>query len=616
MRHIKYDIISTVLLCTCISFAFAQETTETPSETIAEQPNEAIVESEETQPQAPAERVDRSFQTQKTTTVPEETTRTAVEQAAPKAVSETPVQAITTESTSKTALPKITNVSQTVSNKISLDIKGMDIVDILKILSNRAGMNLVIGKNVTGKVTLFLKDVDIWDAFEIILLANDLAYERKGDIVNVITQRDYELKYGDRYKDKKEVKIMQLKFAKVAEMAKSLTQIKSNIGKVVADESSNTVVLIDIPDKIKEMSKFIEQADLVTETRVFSLNYGLADKISAKLKEAITKGVGTINVDERTNKIIITDYPGKLDEVAEIIAAFDEKTPQVLIDAQIIEIKPSDKFEMGVNWDYWIKQYFDVKASLPINTSNALILGTPNVDPSKPGKYKAIIDILRTIGETNVLSSPRIMALNNQEAKIHVGSKEAYITSTTSQGGSGNTVTSQTVNFVDTGILLNVTPTINRDGFVTMKIRPEISDATSKDILSGDQKTTVPIVSSSDAETTVMVKDGVTIIIGGLRKDKQERTEKRIPILGDLPGIGYLFRSTTNNLTKSDLVILLTPHIMTGETSYTAFSQIKPKEGAVVDMRSDGRMFYEDTTLADKKRNNKISHYLGQKNTD
>ena len=86
----------------------------------------------------------------------------------------------------------------TAQNKISLDIKWMDVIDVIKILATRSGMNVVVGKNVSGRVTLFLKDVNPWDAFEIILLSNDLAYEKKGDIINVMTQRDYELLYGDR----------------------------------------------------------------------------------------------------------------------------------------------------------------------------------------------------------------------------------------------------------------------------------------------------------------------------------------------------------------------------------------------------------------------------------
>lgn len=470
-------------------------------------------------------------------------------------------------------------------SKISLDIKGMDVVDVLKMLAMRSGMNIVVGKNVSGRVILFLKDVDINDAFEIILSSNDLAYERQGNIINVMTQRDYELIYGQRYQDKKQAKVIQLKYAKAVDLSRALNQIKTNVGKVVVDEASNTLAIIDAPDTVKEMMDFIKSTDLPLETKVFSLNYAQADKLNTKLQEVITKGVGSIRIDERTNKIVVTDYPERLEQIAKIIAEFDEKTPQVLIDAQIIEIKPSDLFEMGVDWDYWIKKYFEARLSLPVGVSNRLFVGTVSSGtPSAPGKYKGVVDILRTIGETNILSSPRVTALNNQEAKIHVGVKDAYITSTTTQGASGNTVTSQSVNFVDTGIQLYVTPTINRDGFVTMKIKPEISDSTRTNITSEGQITQVPIVSTSEAETTVMVKDGVTIIIGGLRKDKKEKTVKKIPLLGDIPGLGFLFRSTSDSLTKTDLVILLTPHIITGEYPFSSFSELPPKDGAVAKM--------------------------------
>jgi len=470
-------------------------------------------------------------------------------------------------------------------NKISLDVKGMDVVDVLKMLAARAGVNIAVGKNVSGKVTLFLRDVDIWDAFEITLLSNDLAYDKKGNILNVMTQRDYELQYGEYYQDKKEARVVQLKYAKALPLAQALNQIKSKIGKVVSDETSNTLALIDAPEAIERMVDFIKNTDLPLQTRVFSLNYAQVDKLLPKLQETITRGIGVIRIDERTNKIVVMDYPDCLEQIAKIVTEFDEKTPQVLIDAQIIQVAPSDLFEMGVDWDYWIKKYFETRLSLPVGTTNRLFLGTvQTAAPSGTGQYKGVIDILRTIGDTKVLSSPRIMVLNNQEAKIHVGVKDAYITSTTSQSASGTAVTSQSVNFVDTGIQLYVTPTINRDGFVTMKIKPEISDSTRTSITSGGQITQIPIVSTSEAETTIMVKDGVTIIIGGLRKDKREKTVKKIPLLGDIPGLGFLFRSTSDNLTKTDLVILLTPHIITGEYPFSSFSEVPPKDGAVASM--------------------------------
>ncbi len=499
--------------------------------------------------------------------------------------------------------PAAAPIVKTTGQKISLDIKGMDIVDVLKMLAQRSELNIVVGKNVTGRVTMFLKDVDVWDAFEIILLANDLAYEKKGGILNVMSQRDYELQYGQRHQDKKEVKVIALKYAKAADLSRALAQMKTNIGKIIVDDASNTLVLVDTPVKIEELEDFIRKTDLAIETRVFGLEYAQADKLSTKIQEAITKGVGSVRIDERTNKIAVTDYPEKLNEIAEILREFDEKTPQVLIDAQIIEIRPSDKFESGVDWDYWIKKNFRLALSAPAaGVLNKISIGTAAgaTTPSQEGDYKGIIDLLRTIGDTKILSSPRIIAINNQEAKILVGTKEPYASQTTVTGAGGTVTTSETVNFVEVGIKLYVTPTINRDNFVTMKIKPEISSAAEKYTTSKGEQ--IPIVSTSEAETSVMVKDGVTIIIGGLRKDEKSKIIKKVPVLGDIPLLKFFFQSKSEEFKKTELVILLTPHIISGASSYTEFSGIRPIEGAIVKMEK-GELVTEK--ISAPARNNK-----------
>jgi type II secretory pathway component GspD/PulD (secretin) len=461
----------------------------------------------------------------------------------------------------------------TEQNKITLDIKGMDITDVLKMLATRSGLNIIVGKNVTGKVTLFLKDVDLWEAFQILLSANELAYDKKNDIINVMTQRDYELINGERFQDKKKVQIFHLKNAKAADLSKAILQLKSNIGKVVVDEGSNTLTIVDTQDKVDEIEDFIKKTDLPLETMIFELKYATAEKISAKLAETITKSIGSMKIDERTNKIAVTDYPEKLNEIAKIITAFDEKTQQVLIDAQIIEISPQkDQFTMGIDWDYWLKNHVRLVSSLAApslsdvtSIPNKLSFGVAaaNETVSKKGDYKSVIDLLSTIGKTKILSSPRIMALNNQEAKILVGTKEAYITSAVTQSGE-SAVTSQSVNFVDVGIKLYVTPTINRDGFVTMKIKPEISSAKRTDITSDGKITQIPIVTTSESETTIMVKDGTTIIIAGLKKDQQEKEEKKIPILGDIPILNLFTKNKRTENIKTELVIFITPHVISG----------------------------------------------------
>lgn len=458
--------------------------------------------------------------------------------------------------------------------RISLDVKGMDVIDVLQLLAKRAGLNLVISKDVTGRVTLFLKDVRIEDAFDIILLSNDLAAEKADKIIRVMTQREYEFSHGRRYQDRKKAEVVKLQYARAADVAGSLNQIKSVSGRIVVDAMSNTLILMDSSEKLEEFRDFINKTDTVLETKVFSLNYAQAEKLSTKIQPFLTKDVGTVNIDERTNKMAVTDFSERLKTVEKMIAAFDEKSLQVVIDAQIVEITPQkDQFTMGVDWDYWLNKnmrFAGVLAAPSLtditSISNKLSFGVAAAekDVSSPQHHKAIIDLLRVIGTTKILSSPRLMVLNNQEAKILVGTKEAYITSSVSQAGT-NSVTAQTVNFVDVGIKLYVTPTVNRDGFVTMKIRPEISSSKRTDITSEGKVTQIPIVTTSETETSVMVKDGATIVIAGMKKDRRDKEVKKLPFLGDIPLLGFFFRNTKDEMIKTELVIFITPRIISGE---------------------------------------------------
>ena len=461
---------------------------------------------------------------------------------------------------------------------ISLDLKGMDIVDVLKTLAMRSGLNIVVGKNVVGKVTIFLKDVEPRQALDIILLANDLAYEENGNIINVMTNRDYEARYGERFSDLKRVKVVKLKYAKATPLVASLNQIKSQIGKVVVDEGSGIVILMDTPERLTQMAEMLEQIDRPTETKVFDLNYSNSEKLKAKINEMTTKNIGSITIDERTNKIIVVDYPEKIQEISKMVEAFDSQTKQVLIDSKIIEVTLDDHLQLGIDWDYWIKEKFRVENAFPLSltTGGTLTVGTTTI--TTPGQYNAVIEMLDTYGDTQVLSSPRVTAINNQEAKILVGSKEAYITQTTSQAGTGSTITAESVNFVDVGVQLYVTPSINKEGFVTMKIRPVVSSATYKSITSGGTISQIPIVATSEAETSVLVKDGSTIIIAGLIKDEKIKTTKKIPILGDIPLLGNVFKSTDDEVKKKELVIFLTPHILTPNLSETKESALEFKK--------------------------------------
>lgn len=178
--------------------------------------------------------------------------------------------------------------------------------------------------------------------------------------------------------------------------------------------------------------------------------------------------------------------------------------------------------------------------------------------------YNVLIEALQTVGETKTLSNPRIAVLNNHEAKILVGSTEPYVTSETTTTTS-NPIISESINFIDVGVKLFVTPRIHGDGYITMVIRPEVSNTpTSIETASGNF---IPVVETTEAETTVTIKDGVTIVMGGLIKDQAVDDFKKVPILGDIPILGYIFRSKSKEMTRSELVIFLTATIITGDVT-------------------------------------------------
>ncbi|MDP2939551.1 MAG: secretin N-terminal domain-containing protein [Candidatus Omnitrophota bacterium] len=447
-----------------------------------------------------------------------------------------------------------------------LELRDMDILDVLKLISRKSGLNIVASKNVKGKVAIFLKEVDVWDALKIILETNELAFEQEGNIIKVMTDREYELTYGKKFSDKTETKIISLKYANAIDLISSLTQMKSIIGKVIADEKSNTAVLIDTTDRLIKMQNFIKEIDVPIVTKIFNLNYAKADDLEKKISEVLTKNVGKLKVDIRSNKMFATDTPTKMAEIERIVSAFDEKHREVLIEAKIVKIVLSDQYRMGVDWEGIIAKYGDltVQNSFSVLTTTDK-KGKISIGTLAEDKYTALVEALEEVGTTNTLSSPRITALNNEEAKILVGSTEPYVTTTTTTPASGPTTTAEAVNFIDVGVKLYVTPTINKDNFITMKIKPEVSSVTS--YLTTSQNNKIPIVETSQAETSVMVKDGVTIVIGGLIKDELIETVKKVPLLGDIPLVGLAFRSKDKLVRKSELVIFLTPHITYGDNS-------------------------------------------------
>jgi type II secretory pathway component GspD/PulD (secretin) len=458
-----------------------------------------------------------------------------------------------------------------------LDLKNMDIMDVLKLISEKSRLNIVAGTNVSGKVTIYLKDVEVRNALRIILTSNNLAYEEDGNVIRIMPAKDFEQKYGYPFGVNMQTLTFHLRNAHMEDILPVLEQVKSPSGKIISDSRSNTLILTDSQDKLAEIKKLLERIDVPMETKIFELNYAEADEMAKKLDEILTPRVGRIKSDEASGKIIVRDTSQKLAEISRVIEAFDIREQEVAIEAKIIQITLSDQHKLGVDWQAIVAGYHGLNVVSDFDVLNSLSKkGQLGIGTLSDDNYEVLIEALQETGLSNILSSPKITTMNNKEAKILVGSTEPYVTTTTTTPASGPTQISETVNFIDVGVKLYVTPTIHKDGFITMKIKPEVSSVTRT--LTTSNNNTVPIIDTSEAETTVMIKDGITIMIGGLIKDEKVDSFKKVPILGDIPLIGLAFQNQDKLKRKSEIVIFLTPRIISGDVPAKEIAELESSE--------------------------------------
>lgn len=518
-------------------------------------------------------------------------------QAAPPSVPPAAAAASTSTAAAVTVPPAAAPpAAKTISRTVTLDLKGMEINEVLKLIARQGDLNMVTASNVKGTVTLLLKDVELWEALHQVLETAELAYAYDGKIVRVMTAADYEKLYGVRFDDKTALDTITPKNVKAAAMSKYLEPFKSKIGKILIYDSSNALVLVDTPVAIARMKQMAASFDPQLETRVFTLNYAKAKELVPKILPLTTKDASSVEMDERTNRIIVMDYPDHIKSIETMISAFDEQHRAVLIEAKIVQVTLTDATQLGVNWGAVFAGIG--RKGIPGGVTGNFSLfpivapGTPAGGAGTPGpgasgptaftaalgtlsqnNYTAIVQALQTVGKTKLISSPRISVINNETANLLVGTRQAYVTTTVVTPGTGATTSSEQVNFIDVGVKLHVTPTISEDGYITMKIKPEVSSVASTLTTAGGNS--IPIVATSEVETSVLVKDGETLLLGGLIENDKSRTDTGVPLLSRIPLLGALFRSRSDSKTKSELAVFLTPHVNTGH----ALSEVEAIDG-------------------------------------
>jgi type IV pilus assembly protein PilQ len=413
--------------------------------------------------------------------------------------------------------------------KVTIDLQDADIVNVIRLIGEVSGKNVVVAEDVKGKVTLKLKNVP-WDqALDVILKTKDLGQETRGGIIRVVLQ-----------------------------------------AKLDAER--------DVRLKLQED----REKKLPTTVRLIPVNYAVASEMQTQVK-GLLSARGQVSIDNRTNVIIVEDIRDNLDQAERLVRTLDTPTPQVLIEARMVEGSTQFSRTLGIQWGGGL--FFSQRGGNPtglVFPNNAGVVGAADnaASATSPGVFfpsnfavnlpasntntgiglnlgsvgnfgflNARLSAAEASGQARVVSAPRVTTLNNKRARITQGTQISVPIAT------ANTISVQTVN---AALELDVTPHVTADGSILMTINLSNNTPDFGQQVPGAP----PPVQTKEAQTEMLVKDGDTAVIGGIYTRTQGETYQQTPFLGSIPILGWLFKNVSETDNRTEMLVFITPRIV------------------------------------------------------
>lgn len=444
--------------------------------------------------------------------------------------------------------------------RFSLQIRDTEIVQVLDMLGEIAHANIIPGPSVQGKVTVNLTQVTLSEALQAILRSTGLVFEREGNLYYVSTPEEQIAR--TREERRLLTKVYRPQYISVQDLQILLTPLLSQpLGKIAVTMS---------PDGMNGMGAMGASAGTGQSSNGnTSLSSSTSSSSSGGISGNMQNGSNRL---AQQDALLVRDFPEVLAQFDQIVAEMDVPPQQVHIEAMILSVKLDDQMALGVNF-----ALVNGKDNQLVVSGNGAVLGASSGLPGQDGativpqnpfsefladaaglKYgfirgdvSAFISALQNITDTNLIATPQLMVLNKQKAQLIIGDRLSYSTSTFQ-----NNQSIQNVNFVDAGTKLSIRPFVARDGLVRMEIHPERSSAVINRI------TGLPDIATTEVTSNVMVRDGTTIVIGGLIEEQVHESQERVPLLGALPLVGMAFRNKNEQTERRELIILITPRIV------------------------------------------------------
>ncbi|MBI3118503.1 MAG: hypothetical protein HYZ00_07440, partial [Candidatus Hydrogenedentes bacterium] len=428
------------------------------------------------------------------------------------------------------------------SQEVNIDFREMDLVNVVAILANKAGINIIAGTDLQGTVTANLQGVTLRQAIETVLRTNGLGIIEEEGIYRIVP-------YEEAVEAQRQTTMIHLENAKATEVQRVLLDIikgspDQRVINVSANETANILVISGPETRIQELVQVARDLDvaepvLPTVTEPIKLNYAQPDDVATILQDMLTPEIGTVSSDERGRFIIIKDVPVVVEQARMLINQIDMPVKQVLIDTMVVDVALDDSADTGVNWllqavQHQSRRNAAIGPNAP-NTGNLQDLGLGTNMPFSQNPASALsfglltgdIDwsgvISAEIRNQNgrLVSNPVVVAVENTPAKISISQEIPYVELRQTSGGGSQTTTE----FKEVGTILMVTPSVTHDDHIIVKVA-------GKESSTAGEFNGIPIEDKRELETNLRMANGQTIFIGGLRKNDNNTTVRKVPILG------------------------------------------------------------------------------------
>ncbi len=428
--------------------------------------------------------------------------------------------------------------------RVSMDFQDADVKDVLKVFSKQTGINVIAREDIGQRtITLYLEDVSVLDALDQILRAADLVSERQeGSDIYVVRPRP------EKPTISTETRVYKLRYARVS--TSRLARATEALGLLTSTEAQSLTAAIAA--EVGTTSSAKPASGTPKEIGI--------DRV---LREVLTEQ-GKLAVDERTNSLIVTDVTENFPRIEAVLNTLDVKTAQIMIESELLETSLRKVKDLGIEWgadssgtlatltpaSRSTRAPFSTLFGEKSGVATQVSLGTINTS-----QFKAILQAIERDTDTKILARPKVLTLENEAAVVRLTSPQAVAIKSVTISQSGNVIS--TPERMTTGIIMSVTPQVNDNGYITMLVEPSVTRTVESQI-----DATIVDPKTRSARSLVRIRQGDTLVLGGLIDRSETDSMRKVPIASGIPFFGELFKDPAKDDNATELVVFVTPRIM------------------------------------------------------